>query len=138
MAKTLQRAWKRANCQRGVPRAFVSVLGQSRAKITSPRGLITLFLLNTVTYSDRSGTRSRTPLRSRTGLRAGHWSTAGREKLLQNSLNDQDRSTNTLTLGPSPRGRGNCKIALDLLLLPLGEGWGEGNRIQLGLNRGTI
>ena len=57
---------------------------------------------------------------------------------LQNSLNDQDRSTNTLTLGTSPRGRGKCKTDLDLLPLHLGEGWGEGNRIQPGFNRGTI
>ena len=62
---------------------------------------------------------------------------AGVSRLLQDSLNDQDRSTNTLTLGPSPRGREKCKTALGLLPLPLGEDWGEGVGIATTLNRGT-
>ncbi len=71
------------------------------------------------------------------GVPAGRGSMTGTERLLQDSLNDQDRSTNTLTLGPSPRGRWKCKTALHLLPLPQGEGWGEGAGIAATLNRGT-
>jgi hypothetical protein len=76
-------------------------------------------------------------------LEAGPTSTlfpvaTGLRKLLQNSRNDQNRSTNPLTLGPSPKGRGKRTPAMCLLPLPPGEGWGEDRETRISPDRGTI